>query len=59
MDNQLEYLWSLSKPRRDAVAKQLVFDCAMELEYRAQNIPDIVLANTLMNAFRALDKDVE
>ena len=39
-DRSKERLMSLSKPRRDAAAKQMVFDCAMELMYRAESIPD-------------------
>lgn len=57
IDKALEHLFSLEKPLRDSVAKQMIFDCAMELEYRYENIPDNVLANKLMNALQALDKE--
>ena len=57
VDKALAYLLSLEKPIRDSVAKQWIFDCAMELEYRYENIPDDVLSNKLMNALQALDKE--
>lgn len=57
IDKALEHLLSLEKPIRDSVAKQQIFDCAMELEYRYENMPDDVLANKLMNALQALDKE--
>lgn len=57
IDKALEHLLSLAKPIRDSVAKQQIFDCAMELEYRYENMPDDVLANKLMNALQALDKE--
>ena len=56
MDKQLDYLLSLQKSHRDALAKQLIFDCAMELLYKTEDIPNDVLANKLMNALQALDK---
>ena len=57
MDRELEYLLSLEKSHRDSLAKQMIFDCVMELEYRYSGIPDNVLANKLMNALQALDKE--
>lgn len=57
MDNELDYLLSLEKSHRDALAKQLIFDCAMELEYRNSHTPDDMLSAQLMNALQALDKE--
>ena len=57
IDKALEHLFSLEKSCRESVAKQMIFDCAMELEYRYSGISDDVLANKLMNALQALDKE--
>lgn len=55
-DKALERLLSLGKGLRESLAKQLIFDCAMELLYKTEDIPNDVLANKLMNALQALDK---
>lgn len=57
MDVELEYLFSLEKSHRDALAKQLIFDRAMEILYRAEGLTDEVIATTLLNALKALDKE--
>ena len=56
-DAAQERLLSLSNGLRESVAKQLIFDCAMELLYKTENIPNDVLANKLMNALQALDTE--
>ena len=59
MDRELEYLLSLEKSHRDSLAKQLIFDRAMEILYRAEGLSDEEIATTLLNALQALDKEDE
>ena len=57
MDKSIDYMLSLPKSHRDALAKQLIFDCVMELFYQTEGIPNDVLANKLMDALQALDTE--
>ena len=38
------------------LAKQLIFDCAMELTYHVDGMPDELIANKLLEIINAMDK---
>lgn len=47
----------MGKPKYSfETAKQLIFDCAMELTYHTENISDDAIANKLLNIINELDK---
>jgi hypothetical protein len=45
------------RPDNNELAKQILFDCAMELLYHTEKIPDEVLATKMLDALHTLDKE--
>lgn len=45
------------RPDNNELAKQILFDCAMELLYRTENIPSEILATKMLDALHTLDRE--
>ena len=56
-DIMLERFEAMEPNLRAEVAKQMIFDCAMELEYHYENLPHDLLSAKLLDALKALDME--
>ena len=56
-DEILERFRKMDKTTRDEVAKQMIFDCAMELEYHYENLPHDLLSTKLLDALKMMDME--
>jgi len=54
-DIMLERFEAMDPEIRNEVAKQMIFDCAMELEYHYENLPHDLLSAKLLDALKVLD----
>lgn len=56
-DEIREYYEKMHPMTRKELAKQMIFDCAMELEYHYENLPNELLSAKLFDAIRMLDTE--
>lgn len=56
-DEIFERCRNMDKTTRDEVAKQMIFDCAMELEYHYGNLPHDLLSTKLLDALKMMDME--
>ena len=56
-DIMLERFETMNPKTRNEVAKQMIFDCAMELEYHYENLPHDLLCAKLLDVIKVLDME--
>ena len=56
-DIMLERFETMDPALRTEVAKQMIFDCAIELQYHYENLPHDLLSAKLLDALKALDME--
>ena len=56
-DEIREYCEKMHPKTRNELAKQMIFDCAMELEYHYENLPHDLLCAKLLDAIKILDME--